>query len=299
MVTACTAGFAIAESALGGDYDGAMRRIRQGWELTGKSWRLLRSNRVLLRFPVYAALAALAVLVVAILPGLYLIDAGGEPVIGAVVTAIGVYLGAFVGIFFGVALAAAADEVFHGRPATIGDGIRVARSRFGAIAGWAAVSAIVGAALAALQNVRGAGAIIGALIGTAWSLITFLAVPVIALEGTGPLSTLKRSASIFKQRWGAQVTGNVAIGGIVLLAGVLPAIGLIALGVVIWAAGSEAEIAAGAVIVAVGAAVLLVSMVVLRAMHGVFGVALYRFAREGEAIADFTAAELEAAVRAR
>ena len=56
----------------------------------------------------------------------------------------------------------------------------------------------------------------------AWSLVTFLAVPVIAIEGTGPLETLKRSASIFRQRWGQQITGNIAIGAAVFLFGVLP-----------------------------------------------------------------------------
>ena len=57
----------------------------------------------------------------------------------------------------------------------------------------------------------------------AWSLVTFLAVPVIAIEGTGPFETLKRSASIFRERWGQQITGNIAIGGAVFLLGVLPA----------------------------------------------------------------------------
>ena len=30
-----------------------MRRFKQGWELTKKSWALLRSNRELFRFPIY------------------------------------------------------------------------------------------------------------------------------------------------------------------------------------------------------------------------------------------------------
>ena len=48
--------------------------------------------------------------------------------------------------------------------------------------------------------------------------------PVIAIEGTGPFETLKRSASLFKQRWGQQITGNIAIGGAVFLIGFLPAL---------------------------------------------------------------------------
>ncbi len=37
------------------------------------------------------------------------------------------------------------------------------------------------------------------------------------------MGTLKRSATLFKERWQGQVTGNVAIGGIVWLLGVIPA----------------------------------------------------------------------------
>jgi hypothetical protein len=43
-----------------------------------------------------------------------------------------------------------------------------------------------------------------------WEVITFLVVPVLLYEPVGPVDGIKRSASIFKQRWGDQMTGNVA-----------------------------------------------------------------------------------------
>ena len=70
----------------------------------------------------------------------------------------------------------------------------------------------------------------------AWALVTFMAVPVMAIEGTGPFGTLKRSATIFKDKWGQQITGNIAIGGAVFLLGVLPAALLIVAGVLLWSA---------------------------------------------------------------
>jgi hypothetical protein len=274
--------------------------MRQGWELTKKSWALLRENRQLFRFPIYGALAAIAAVAIAVLPGLYLID-DGQRVVGGVLVAIGLYLSSFIGIYFSVGLAATADAIFHGRDATFADGMAVARSRTGAIAGWAALSALVGVIIAALQRGGAIGeAIAATIIGTAWSLITFMAVPVVTFEGTGPWTTLKRSATLFKQRWAGQVTGNVAIGGIVFLAGVLPAILLIGAGVYLWTTDDGgAGLAGGAVIVAVGAVLLVVSMLLVRALQGVFGVALYRFATEGEPSAGFSAAELESAVRAK
>jgi hypothetical protein len=277
-----------------------MSRIRQGWELTKKSWALLKSNRELLRFPIYGALCSLAVVIVFVGPGLYLID-DGERVVGGLLTAIGLYGSSFVAIYFGVALAATADAIFHGREATISDGFAVARERIGAIAGWAALAALVGLIIALLQRGGSIGQVIAAsLVGAAWSLITFMAVPVITFEATGPWSTLKRSATLFKDRWAGQVTGNVAIGGIVFLVGILPAIVLIAIGVAAWTSNDGGgSIAAGAVIVGIGVALLAISMLVVQALRGIFGVALYRFATGGEVAPGYSQEELESAVKVR
>jgi hypothetical protein len=277
-----------------------MGRIREGWELTKKSWRLLRDNRQLFRFPIVGALAGLAITALLVLPGIYLID-DGQDVIGGVLAAIGIYGATFVSIYFSVGLAAAADKTFHGQPTSFGDGMAVARSHTGAIAGWAALSALVGVIVSALQRGGAIGEqIAAAVVGTAWSLVSFMAVPVIAFEGPGPWATLKRSASLFKDRWVGQVTGNVAIGGIVFLAGVLPAILLIAGGGYLWANDSGgAGLAGGAVLVAVGALIFVVAMLISQAMRSIFGVALYRYATTGEAPASFTEEELQSAVRTR
>ena len=275
-----------------------MSRIRGGWELTKKSWSLLRGNPALARFPLYAALAALVVLIVITIPGLYLIDSGESTVGGAILTAIGCYVAIFIGYYFSVGLAATADEIFRGNQATMADGLRVARSRVGAIAGWTLVSVVVGTIFALIENIRGIGPIIAGLMNAAWGLITFLAVPVIALEGTGPIKTIERSASLFRSRWVGQVTGNVAIGGIVFLVGLLPAIALVVVGVLLWSSdGNGADIALGGVLVAIGVVIGVISALTMRALSGIFGIALYRFTADGTATAGFTAAELESAVR--
>ena len=273
-----------------------MSRFRQGWELTKKSWALLRSNRELFRFPIYGGLSALVIVIAFVGPGLYLID-DGQQVVGGLLTAIGLYGASFVAVFFGVALAATADKVFHGEQVSISYGFDVARSRTGAIAGWAALAALVGTIISLIQQSGSIGeAIIGGLIGAAWSLITFLAVPVITFEGTGPWATLKRSSLLFKERWRGQVTGNIAIGGLVGLLGVLPAILLIGGGAYLWASDGNG---AGAFLVLLGVMLLVVSMLIIQAMRGVFGVALYRFAAEGEVTSGFTQEDFESAVMVR
>ena len=271
-----------------------MSKIRRGWQLTKKSWALLRQNPDLLRFPLYGGLATIVCALIVVGPGVFLIEED-QAVFGGALAVIGFYLLAVIGTYFSVGLAAAANMVFQGQQATVTDGLAVSRSRFSQIAGWAAVSATIGIALSALENQGAIGQIAGRLLAVGWSLITFLAVPVIALEGTGPFETLKRSASLFKSRWGAQVTGNIAIGGAVFLFGVLPSGLLIFAGFLIWASASFA----GALLLVIGVIGLAISMLVSSALSNIFGVALYRYALDGEALGGFTAEELESAVRTK
>jgi hypothetical protein len=267
--------------------------MRRGWALTKKSWALLNEHRELIRFPLYGGVATIVLGLVFFGPGLLLADqhayAGAIPLL-----VIGVYVLSVIGIYFSVALAAAADRIFRGQEATVADGLAVARSRFAQICGWAAISTAISVLMAALENQGGLGGQIAArVVGTAWSLVTFMAVPVIAIEGTGPLETLKRSGAMFRQRWGQQITGNLAIGGAVFLLGFLPGAALIVAGVLLWPSVGVA----GAVLVLLGALVVCVALLVSKALSGIFGVALYRYALEGEALGGFTVAELESAVK--
>ena len=268
-----------------------MSRIRRGWALTKKSWGVLESNRALIRFPLYGGVATIVMGLIVVGPGLYLIDKGSTGA-GVALAIIGFYLLAVIGFYFSVGLAAAADMIFRGEEATVADGLEVARSRFGAIAGWAALATSVGVLLSILEDQGIVGQIVGRILDIGWSLITFLAVPVIAIEGTGPIDTLKRSASLFRSRWGQQITGNLAIGGLVFLLGMLPAALLIIGGIALWSSSGFA----GALLVVVGAIVLAISLLISKALSGIFGVALYRYALEGHPSGGFTADELESAV---
>ncbi|MFL5897675.1 MAG: DUF6159 family protein [Solirubrobacterales bacterium] len=272
-----------------------MSRIKRGWGLTKKSWALLNEHRSLLRFPLYGAVATIVPALVFLGPGLYLFDrdelAGAIPLI-----VLGVYALSVVGFYFSVGLAACADMIFRGHEATVGDGLAVARSRLPQISGWAAISTAISLVMGLLENQGGIGGQIAArLVGMAWSLVTFLAVPVIAIEGTGPVETIKRSASMFRERWGQQITGNVAIGGAVFLLGVLPSVLLIVLGVAVWSSASFL----GALLVVIGAIVLAIALLVSKALSGIFGVALYRYALDGEVVGGFTTEELESAVKTK
>jgi Family of unknown function (DUF6159) len=105
------------------------------------------------------------------------------------------------------------------------------------------------------------------LLGGAWSVISPLAIPAIALEDAGPLAAIKRSASLFKQHWSGRVVGMAAIGFGVFLAVMLPAVAIVVVGVLV--------------------------------LQQVFAVVLYRYTTSGQALGGFAAEDLERSVRTR
>jgi hypothetical protein len=275
-----------------------MSQFKRGFALAGQSWRILRSHRSLLAFPVLGAAMAVVVVGPPAIAGGYLADRG-DTVPGALLGALAIYLICFVSAYVGVGLAAAADAALRGQPATLGSGMAVANRRLGAIAGWALINALLSILLRALETRSELASIAAAIVGGAWSVISLLAIPAIALEGVGPGTAIKRSATLFKEHWGGRLTGMAAIGFGVFLLVMLPALALIAGGVLILSDGGSAGIGGGAVLVALGAILFAAGIVLSNALRQIFAVALYRFTTTGEAVAGFETTDLQNAIRTR
>jgi hypothetical protein len=264
-------------------------RISRGWVLTKKSWSVIRSHPGLARYPLTGGGLALASFLVLGIPGTLLI-----------VMDTTAYLSALTVTYFNVALAAAADQAMRGEAADRSAAMALARSHAKNIATWALLSAAVPALLGALRN-RGSAAnrLAGSVGAEMWSLVTFLVVPVLAFEGVGPLAAIKRSAGLFRQRWGQQVTGNVIIGavfGFVVLVGIIVTLG--GLIVILEGQGAAAAIGGG-LLIAAGVTVAVAAGVLSGATRGVFGVALYRYVDENRTLEPFTTADLNSAIGMR
>jgi hypothetical protein len=275
-----------------------MSQFKRGFGIAGQSWRTLRSHRSLAAFPILGGAMALVVVAPPALAGAYLVDRG-DTVPGAILGAVAIYLVCFVSAFIGVGLAAAADAALRGEDASFGQGLRVAMSRLVAISGWALINALLSIVLRALETRSELATIAAALVGGAWSVVSLLAIPAIALEDDGPIEAIKRSGSLFKQHWGGRVTGMAAIGFGVFVFVMLPAIALIAIGVVILSDGGSAGIGGGAALLALGAVLFAGAAVLSNALRQIFAVALFRFTTSGEAIGGFDTADLEHAVRVK
>lgn len=281
-----------------------MGRIRKGWDLTKKAWGVVRSNPGLLRLPIYGGLLAFLALLVFGIPAAAIIGTSDDPttaqqVGGGALGLIALYLASFSVIFFNVALAASADQAFQGQPVSTSYGIGVAKSRLGVIAAWALVAGLVSLFFAILRDRGGlAGQIVAGLGAALWSLITFLVIPVLAFEGIGPFAAIKRSGNMFKERWGQQITGNIAIGIITAIAFMLGLVVAAAGGYILIEGSSAAQIAGGGLLVA-GVIVVISAIVVSGAVRGVFGVALYHYVAEEKTIGPFSTADLEGAVKVK
>ena len=275
-----------------------MTRFKGGFALAKHSWRTLRSHRSLLAFPILGGAMSLVIVAPPALAGAYLADRG-DTLPGALLGAVAIYLVCFVSAFVGVGLAAAADAALRGQPASVGQGLRVASNRLGAISGWALISALLSIVLRALESRSELAAVAAALIGGAWSVISLLVIPAIALEDVGPVTAMKRSASMFKEHWGGRVSGMAAIGGGVFLAVMLPALGLMFAGVMILSDAGSAGVGGGAVLLALGAVLFAAGAVLSGALRQIFAVALYRYTSSGEVIGGFDSAELENAIRVK
>ena len=144
------------------------------------------------------------------------------------------------------------------------------------------MQATVSAVIQAIEERFGiVGTIIGSLFGAAWSVVTFLTVPIIVFEDVGPVNALKRSGTLLKQTWGENIIGQGGLGLLMLLP-MLVAFGIGALGVVSGTAVVAVPLIAVAVVL-----LLLVATVIVNALSGIYRTALYRYAVDGQVPAAF------------
>lgn len=267
-------------------------RISRGWHLVKVSWSVVRDEKSLIFLPIISFIC-LALVWGGLIAGA--VGVGGLPKDNSnsmppawyPFMALGFVAASFITIFFNAAVVGIATIRLRGGDPTLKDGFRLAASKLPKILGWAILTATVGMVLRALEERAGIlGRIVIAIVGVAWAVVTFFVVPVLLYEPLGVFASVKRSASLFKERWGEQFTGNISIGLVILLV-TLPVI--LVCGVLI------------AVVPPVGIVLMVVAVGVLMgvggALSGVFNAALYQYATTGQAVGGFAEGDLSGAFR--
>lgn len=277
-------------------------KFARSWALMKASAAVLRSDKSLLVFPLLSGLCTLLVAASFLVPvGMAMVgqQQAGEQ-IGRHMSA-GTYLlmfcfylvQYFVIIFFQTALTGVALMHLRGEPASVGAGFALARARLPQILGYALIAATVGLLLRMVQERLGLiGRLAAGFIGLAWTVATFLVVPVLASEGVGPVDAVKRSVELLKRSWGENLIGNGGIGvvfGLLMVLAVLLGAALIGGAVALQ---SAVAIVLAAVVVVLGLTLL---GLVQASLQGIYSAALYRYAEAGEASVGFDQALLQQA----
>jgi hypothetical protein len=277
-------------------------KFARSWALMKASATVLRSDKSLLVFPLLSGLCTLLVAASFLIP-VVVMTVGGEHAgqdfnqrmsAGAYLLMFAFYLVQyFVIIFFQTALTGVALMHLRGEPTSVAAGFALARSRLPHIFGYALIAATVGLVLRMIQERLGLiGRLVVGFLGLAWTVATFLVVPILASEDVGPVDAVKRSVELLKRSWGENLIGN---GGIGVVFGLLMVVAMLVGAVLIG--GAVALQSVVAIVLAVTVVVLgfILLGLVQSSLQGIYSAALYRYAEAGEASVGFDQALLEQA----
>jgi hypothetical protein len=285
-----------------------LERLSRGWGIARASWAVLRQHPKLLVLPILSGLAFMA-LIGSILMSLYAGATGQrlqqfgdflervnfeDPIV--YVLLFGFYfVCAAIAIFFNAALVFCALEAFAGRTPSLRAGLGTAAGRLPQILGWALVSATVGLALNILQSTLRdrlgfLGSLLGGLLELAWAVVTYFVVPVLVVDGVGPIEAVRRSSAILKRTWGESIAGEGGLGIISFLL-MLPAF------LLLFLAGAAGAGAALIVVVPVAILYIIALSVVFTALGAIFRTGTYIYATTGKAPSNMDPALLQGAFR--
>jgi hypothetical protein len=260
-------------------------------QLARASWEVLKADKELIALPVLS-LAATAVAAGSFLVPMILVgraDTDQNPAWVILPLAFAAYLVlAYITIFFNAALVHAANQRLEGGDPTIGSALRGAGQRAGRLLPWALLSATVSALLRAAEERGGAiGKVVSGIAGIAWSLVTFLVIPVLVMEDVRVGDALRRSATLFRATWGENVAARVGfglLGFLLMLPGMAAVAGAFAL-----------ADTPNPFLIGLGVLWILVVAMVLSALSGIFQTALYRHAAGLPSTGAFATDDLRAA----
>jgi len=280
-----------------------MGKLARSWELVKASWAVLQADKELLIFPIVSAVAVITVMATFAVPmflaGMF--DRGfgmrGTIPFAGIVLGFCFYAVQYTIIFYcNSALVGAAMIRLKGGNPTIADGFRIANEHFTSILGYALLSATVGIVLRSLAQRGIVGRLVASVLGLGWNIATFLAVPVLVIEGVGPVDAVKRSTQLLKKTWGEQIAGNLGIGAaftLMFFAMFVPFGVALALAI-----ATKSAVVIVAIIAACILAMILLSLVG-SALSAIYTAAVYRYATGGNPGGMFDAELVRGAFRVK
>lgn len=261
-------------------FSGIFRTFSNTWSIIKTSIVVLRKDKELLLFPIMSFIGigivvGIAAAVFAVIGTFDRLDSTGSDAqleAGDVIVGVVALIAAlFMVNYFNAALMGAARIRLKGGDPNVWTGLAAVNKNISGVLGWAIISAII---LIILTYLRGKtnsflGRILIDMVGAVWAYMTFFVVPILIVEGVGPIEAIKRSKNYFGRTWGEQLVSGFGFGIIRMLA-MIPGI---ALGLAIGAISPVAGI-----IVAVP--LLALALAIVNALEGIFKMALYEHVAE-------------------
>jgi len=279
------------------------QRIITTQTILAAAWQILIEDKALLLLPLASSVCVLLLTGVVAAPAIIEGFTGmpvpdGVPHVGSadVLGLFFLYVTTYgVGVFFNAALALAVLRKFEGRAASIGTALSEAVSLLPQIVGWAIVSATVGVFLKGLERRSGiVGGLVVRMLGLAWSVATFLVVPVLVSQRMGPFDAIKESVQLLRRTWGENILAGLGF-GVLYFFWALPGV----FAFVIGAGLVPTHLAAAVLIMAVAVCYFPVLGLVLSTLSTIFDVVLYRYAKFGSITPGFGRELLELSFAAK
>lgn len=266
-------------------HTGWTQRIARTQAIMSAAWQVLWEDKTLLLLPIASSASLMLLTALFAVPAILGALTGASMSDGLQEIESWSYVGMFlfyvvtygVAIFFNAALAICVLRKLEGKQATILDGLREALSCFPQILGWALVSATIGVVLKTIERRSGfVGNLVARVLGLAWTVATFLVVPVLVAERKGPLEAIQASVQLLRRTWGEDLLAGLGFGLLYFF----------------WAIPGAFAFVIGAGMIATHPILAIAIMVlailyfpllglVLSTMSTIFDVVLYRYASTG------------------
>ncbi|HVQ01712.1 MAG TPA: DUF6159 family protein [Candidatus Thermoplasmatota archaeon] len=270
-----------------------MGKIGRSWQLMKTSIGILRKDKEIMIFPVLSFVACIIILI-SFLAGFFFIglpSLDAAPLVWVAMMILLYFILFFIVIFFNTAVIACANIRLNGGDPTVADGLRIASQNIGRILIWTLIAATVGVILQVIRERAGwVGKIVAGILGLAWTYVTFFIIPILIFEKKGVASSIRRSASLFKQTWGETIIGTFGFGIIFVLLALLGFVPIL-LGLLI---DSQISAIVGLIIALFYWAII---GVVASATNGIYVATLYQYATKKQLPVEFDASLLPQATQ--
>lgn len=275
-----------------------MEKLERSFEIMKASWEILKKDKEILFFPILSGMMLIMLIASFVIPFILVRDPDAiqrffhdDSGFNYIMAFIFYFCNYLIMIYFNAGIVACATIRMNGGDPTVSDGFYAANNRIFKIIGWAIVSATVGMLLRMIEERSSfIGRAVAGLIGMAWSVTSYLVIPVLVNENLGPYDAVAESVNLLKKTWGEGLIGTFSFGLIFFVLS-LPA--CLAFGMGFWE--GKGMLAVALFVTAV--VYLIVLSIFQSALQGIFQSALYQYARFGRVPDGFQKDQLKFAVQ--